>query len=80
MLHGSPSVYTYSHCHQMITQQRPKGPWRLWVVTTNWRFFQRVRHLISTMPVSQCQDMLRSEQCMEHRTGEAGNLGGRNGW
>ena len=26
MLHGSPWVYMYSHCHPMITQQRPKGP------------------------------------------------------
>ena len=25
MLHGSPWVYMYSHCHQMITQERPKG-------------------------------------------------------
>ena len=22
---GSPWLYTYSHCHQMVTQQRPKG-------------------------------------------------------
>ena len=26
MLHGPPCVYTCAHCHQMITQQRPKGP------------------------------------------------------
>ena len=26
MLHGPPWVYSHSHCHQMITQQRPKGP------------------------------------------------------
>ena len=26
MLHGSPLHYTYSHCHQMISQQQPKGP------------------------------------------------------
>ena len=25
MLHSSPWLYTYSNCHQMITQQRPKG-------------------------------------------------------
>ena len=23
MLHGSQSVYTYSHCHQMTSQQQP---------------------------------------------------------
>ena len=26
MLHGSPWIYTHSHCHQLITQQQPKGP------------------------------------------------------
>ena len=26
VLHGSPWVYTHSHCHQMITQAWPKGP------------------------------------------------------
>ena len=35
VLHGSPWVYTYSHCHQMITQQQPKGPRELVEVTQN---------------------------------------------
>ena len=26
VLHISPWLYTYSHCHQMATQQQPKGP------------------------------------------------------
>ena len=25
VLYGSPWLYTYFHCHQMITQQQPKG-------------------------------------------------------
>ena len=25
VLHSSPWLYTYSHCHQMVTKQRPKG-------------------------------------------------------
>ena len=25
VLHGSPWLYTYSHCHQTVTQQRPRG-------------------------------------------------------
>ena len=33
MLHGSPGVYTHSRCHQMITQQQPKGPRGLLEVT-----------------------------------------------
>ena len=38
MLHGSPWVYTYCYCHQMITQQRLKGPWGLLEVTQKSRF------------------------------------------
>ena len=33
MLHGSTWVYTYSQCHQMITQEWPKGPQGLSRVT-----------------------------------------------
>ena len=38
MLHGSPWVYTYSHCHQMFTQHRPKGPGDLSEVTEKSQF------------------------------------------
>ena len=31
--------HTYSHCHQMITQQWPKGPWGSSEVTQKSRFF-----------------------------------------
>ena len=41
MLHGSPWLYMYSHCHQMITQQRPKGPWGSSGVTLKLQFFSR---------------------------------------
>ena len=44
MLHGPPRVYTFSDCHQMIIQQQPKGPWRLFEVT------QKVRLLSQPMP------------------------------
>ena len=33
VLHGSPWVYTYPHCHQMITQHQPKGTYALLKVT-----------------------------------------------
>ena len=36
--HDSPWVYTYSHCHQMITQQQPKGLRGLPEVTQNSDF------------------------------------------
>ena len=39
VLHGSPWLYTYSHCHQMITQKRPKHPWGLSKVTLKSQFF-----------------------------------------
>ena len=43
MLHGIPWVSTYSYCHQMITQQQPKGPERLLEVTRKLRFFSQTR-------------------------------------
>ena len=41
MLHGSPQLYTYSHCHQMITQQLPKGPQGSSRVTPKSPFFSQ---------------------------------------
>ena len=38
VLHGSPWVYTHTHCHQMITKQWHKGPCRSSKVTQKLRF------------------------------------------
>ena len=41
MLHDSPWVYVYFHCHQMITQAQPKGLHDLSEVTQTLRFFSQ---------------------------------------
>ena len=41
VLHSSPWVYTHSHCHQMIIQQRPKGPRGLSEVSQKLRLFSQ---------------------------------------
>ena len=41
MLHGSPWVEMHSSCHQMITQQQPKGPRQLLGVTEKSQFLGR---------------------------------------
>ena len=39
--HGFPWVFSHTHCHQMITQQRPKGPEGLSEVTHESRFLSQ---------------------------------------
>ena len=41
MLHGSPWLYMYTHCHQMVTQQWRKGPWGLLQVIPKLRVFRQ---------------------------------------
>ena len=41
MLHGSPWIYWYSLCHQMITQQQLTGPQGLSGVTSKSHFFSQ---------------------------------------
>ena len=38
VLHGSPGVDVYFRCHQMITQQRPKGPEGRWGSPEKYNF------------------------------------------
>ena len=39
--HGSPWVYVYFYCYQMIAQRRPKGAYALSEVTQELRFFSQ---------------------------------------
>ena len=48
MLHVSLVLCTYSHCHQMITQQWPKGPEGLLEVSPKLRFFSQLMLILES--------------------------------